>query len=97
MTVRWSEPQDYRHTANITSYEITANQTLPSQNSSLVVERGTVQFGQKTLSFIVPINTVVELTVHAEVCGTKFGNGSSSLTLCIEGEVCVCVCVCVTI
>ena len=94
MTVRWSEPQDYQHTANITSYEITANQTLLSQNSSLVVERGTVQFSQKTLSFILPINTVIELTVHAEVCGMKSGNGSSSLTLCVKG---VYVCVCVTI
>ena len=70
---------------------------MPLQNSSLVVERGTVQFSQKALSLIVPINTVVELTVHAEVCGRETGNESSSLTLCIEGEVGVCVCVCVCV
>ena len=96
MTVRWSEPQDYRHTANITSYEITANCTMPSRRSSWV-DTLTVQDSQKMMTF--PVGTVATLTVHADVCDSLVGNESKALEFCIEGEgcftVCVCVCVCV--
>ena len=92
MTVRWSEPQDYRHTANITNYTITANCTMPSQGSSWV-ETLTVQDNQKMMLFL--IGTVATLTVHVEVCGLLVGNESKALEFCIEGEGCVMVCVCV--
>ena len=93
VTVRWSERQDYRHTANITSYSITANCTMPSQGSNWI-EILTVQDSQKMMTF--PVGIVATLTVHADVCDTVVGNESEALELCIEGEGCVmCVCVCV--
>ena len=96
VTVRWSEPQDYQHIANITSYTITANCTMPSQGSSWV-ETLTVQDSQKMMSF--PVGTVAKLTVHANVCDAVISNESEALEFCTEGEdsVCMCVhkCVCV--
>ena len=65
VTVRWSEPQGYRHILNITSYNITANCTIPSQGSSWV-ETQTVHDNQKMMSF--PVGAVVQVTVRAVVC-----------------------------
>ena len=92
VTVRWSEPQDYRHTTYITSYNITANCTMSSQGSSWV-ETLTVQDSQKMMTF--PVGTVATLIVHADVCDSLVSNESKALELCIEGEGCFMVCVCV--
>ena len=106
MTVRWSEPQGYEHISNITSYNITANCTIPSQGSSWV-ETQTVHDNQKMMSF--PVGMVAQVTVCAVVCDTIVGNESEVLEFCIEGEgcvigcvsvfvcvhVCLCLCVCV--
>ena len=89
--VRWSEPQDYQHTANITSYNITANCTMPSRGSSWI-ETLTVQDNQKMMTF--PVGVVATLTVHADVCDSLVSNESKALEFCAEGEGSVCVCVC---
>ena len=79
LSLRWSVPDRYRYTGNITGYVITADPPVPQHGSIWEIDGRTTQ-----QSVSVPVGAVVKFTVRAESCAE--GRESTTLVVRAKGE-----------